>query len=382
MTTTHFMHTSYPPFDFILAGAAWRWMSLATVAAAAFLFTTAPAIWGYKELPLPPAYELKAQNPFADTTTLTIPEHEGERSHGAKIAPRLTGSVLLYLATSLSLHPYLPATLMGMLFLLAGIEIGFRITQDRLIGLLLGLTCAGLYATSGSFGLNWMPKPFDGIAMGMIGLAILALGRPGLWAGAAFLSLWTDERSIISLGLVALLIYFYPGWTRRQRWMHWIALGGACGVYGIGRVLLIFLLQWNMPDTSMLGHPLDLIFIALPIAAWTCFEGGWIVILYAGRSLHRVQSPLVWLYGAAGLLAILSCLIVLDVSRAAMFTFPMILVALAVLQQRGCSPRKLRLLMGACAAVSLLSPNFEIVLGRTVQMLPALPQALVSAVMR
>ena len=376
------MSDAKQPFDFILGGSSWRWLCLGTVLLAAFLFSTAPAVWVHTELPLPPAYELKAQNPFADTTALTIPEHEGERSHGAKIAPRLVGSILLYVARSLGLHPYWPAALFGALFLLGGIEIGFRLTKDRVIGLFMGLTFAGLYATSGSFGMNWMPKPFDGVAMGMLGLAMLGLGRPWLWAGAAFLSLWTDERSLVALGLLALLICVYPGWTKKQQWTHWISLGVACVAYGIARIALILLLQWNMPDTSMLGHPLRLVFIFIPVAAWTCFEGGWILVLYAGRSLYQARAPLLWLYSTAAALAILSCLIVLDISRAAMFAFPMIPVALAALQKQGTNLRELRLLMGASAAVSLLSPNFEIILGRAVQWLPAFPQVWVSSLMQ
>ncbi|MCJ8331998.1 MAG: hypothetical protein HRT89_19735, partial [Lentisphaeria bacterium] len=79
----------------------WIFKSLLIVSFAAVVFSSAPAVFFQKDIQLPPAYELKSQKPFADTSKLTIPPHDGERSHGAKLTPRLLGSVSLWLSSKL-----------------------------------------------------------------------------------------------------------------------------------------------------------------------------------------------------------------------------------------------------------------------------------------
>ena len=84
---------------------------------------------------MPPAYELKAREPFADTSRLAIPDNPYERSHGSKLTPRVAGSLLLHLAFRAGVNPYVPATAMGFLFLISGIAAGRQITGDRTVGL-------------------------------------------------------------------------------------------------------------------------------------------------------------------------------------------------------------------------------------------------------
>ena len=133
------------------AGRFWWLGYLVIVMVAAAVFTSVPSVLVDEKVVLPPAYELKAQHPLADTSQLTVPAHLGERSHGAKLTPRLAGSILLHWATRLSLNPYVPATMFGILFLLSGILIGHQVTGDRLVGFFMGLAFAGLYATAASF---------------------------------------------------------------------------------------------------------------------------------------------------------------------------------------------------------------------------------------
>ena len=69
--------------------------------------------------------------------------------------------------------------------------------------------------------------------------------------------------------------------------------------------------------------------------------------------------------------AISACLVVLDTSRVAAFAFPVIVIALAVLENYR-SETELRRIFGAAAMVSLLAPNFEVIAGVTVKWLPPL----------
>ena len=179
---------------------------LVIIAVAAAVFTSIPSVLVGEQVILPPAYELKSRHPFADTSQLTVPAHLGERSHGAKLTPRLVGSVLLHWASALSLHAYLPAAIFGVLFLLSGILIGYQVTGDRIVGFFVGMAFAGLYAAAASFTVIGAAKPFDGVAIGLAALAMISVRRPLLLATFAFLGLWTDERAITSLALIACLV--------------------------------------------------------------------------------------------------------------------------------------------------------------------------------
>ena len=356
------------------AGRFWMSRSLLALILATVLFNCAPAMLVSRQVELPPAYELKSQHPLADTSLLTVPSHPGERSHGAKLTPRLVGSILLFGTARLSLHPYLPATLGGIAFLLSGLIVGYRLSGDRVIGLLIGATFAGLYASAACFAVNWMPKPFDGIALGLAALTAALLESAWPFAFTAFLSCWTDERAIVSLGLIAVLILFWPGLEVRHKQARGAVLGGVVVAYAASRIVLARALQWHFPDTSLLGpaNPITVRFTVL--AAWTCFKGGWIALAVASWMLLRKGAYLLLgLLGVSVGFTIASCLVVADISRAGSFAFPLIAVAFAVLAGQRAKPRAMRRIAAACAVVSLLVPNFEIIAGVGVRWLVPLP---------
>lgn len=156
-------------YQWLTSGTFWWLKCWGCCLLAAFTFSCVPAVWMYPEVTLPPAYELKSSDPLADTSLLTEPVHEGERSHGAKLTPRLVGSYALLLTKRLEMHPYWPATIGGALVLLAGVLTGWRVSgtpelRDRGTGLWAGLVVAGLYTTNDCFAMNHGAKPFDGVA--------------------------------------------------------------------------------------------------------------------------------------------------------------------------------------------------------------------------
>jgi Flp pilus assembly protein TadD len=363
----------FSTLDTFTAGRFWMSRSLLALIIATALFSCAPALLINEPMPLPPAYELKSQHPLADTAVLTVPKYGGERSHGAKLTPRLVGSILLFLTAKLSLHPYFPATVGGIAFLLSGLVVGYRLAADRVIGLLLGLTFAGLYTSAACFAMNWMPKPFDGVALGLVALTAALIDRGWFFALTAFLSCWTDERAVVSLGLIAVLILFWPRLDAKGKQARWVVLGGVVVAYAALRFILAEALHWLPPDTSLLGTAIPITLGYSLLAVWTCFKGGWIAMAVASWMLFRNRAYLqLGVLAGSIALTIASCLLVADISRAGSFAFPLILVAFAVLKGQAASPRAIRLVAAACAVVSLLVPNFEIMTSAVVKWLPPL----------
>lgn len=349
----------------------WWLKYLMIVSIATVLFTSVPSVLIYEEVVLPPAYELKAQHPLADTSNLTIPRQLGEKSHGAKLTPRLAGSLLLYWAKKLSLHPYLPATLFGIIFLFSGIWIGYQVTGDRLIGLFVGMTFAGLSAAAASFSIVGTPKPFDGVAIGLLGMTMISARRHWLLAILSFLSCWTDERAIISLFFIACLVIAWPAFDSRAALSRCLTIAGAVGAYLVTRLALSAVLGWGTPDFSYVGVPPGALLFS-PLAVWSCFEGGLIAIVMAVLVLckHRDYAGLFLLVGSI-VVAVVPCVLVLDLSRTSSFAFPVIPMCYALLKRHGATTHELRSLAGTAGVISLLAPNFKIITGITVQWVPS-----------
>lgn len=365
----------------------WPWLAggLVTCVVATVVFSCAPVLLLGRPTALSAAYQAKSQNPFTDTTTVAEPL-PGERSHSAKLTPRVFGSILLAAARATGQHPYLPASLFGLVFLLSGLVVGTRLTGDRWLGLALGLTYAGLYAAADCFAVNLGPKPFDGIAIGLVGLVTMMLPHPGLMATAAFLALWTDERTAVALGLVAVLIAAWPDASPRQRQKLWAALATAVLAYAISRAVTAIACGWAPPDMSdvlVLRGPR-----AAPIATylatywnigtWLCCEGAWCLVGVAIWRLWQTgRKPFAGVFGAAAIAAVASCFVVLDVSRASSYAFPLIPAAYAVLAADTDGRRMLPVLAAAATGTTLLAPNFEVVIGYTVRYIqPLLPRLL------
>lgn len=311
--------------------------------AATLLFSCMPAVlldgpfWEDTEatsgaFPLPPAYQVKANQPLADTAVLQFPVDPGSQSHGAKLTPRVLSAACLYVARKCSLHPYLPATLGGCLYLLSGVIVGYRITRDRQLALGISLILAGLYTSNACFSMNFEPKPFDGIAIGWIALTLMLIDRPYLFSGSAFLACWTDERAILSLGLIGLTSLLLSDLELKSRWNRCWMLAGAVLSYFAVRKVVAMVCQWSPADMSMLGDNLLGSASYGQLATWTCLEGAWILVALAIWKNWQIQARLNSIaLSAAAVGCIVSCLIVLDISRAGSFAFPLIFASLAAL---------------------------------------------------
>ena len=324
--------------SYIIDGRYWVIKTWVLSLIAALSLSCVPAVfrdglqWEDLNPPLPPAYELKSDHPLADTAQLMIPIDEGSRSHGAKLTPRVFSAACLFLAKKINLHPYLPASLGGCLLLLAGIIAGYRISGDRMVGLGASLILAGLYSTNACFSMNFEPKPFDGVAIGLVALTLILIDRPILFTGSAFLACFTDERAIMSLGLIGLTAIFLPNMEPKKRQNRCWMLMAAVLIYVIARRVLGMLCQWSSADLSMLGDNLLISTSYWQLASWSCFEGAWVLIVLAIWTSWKNHSPIIsLLLVAAAIGSIASCLLVLDISRASCFAFPLIFAAMAAL---------------------------------------------------
>lgn len=356
----------------LISGDWWALKCLALAFLCGLIFSYAPAVAIHRNVDLPPAYSLKAEHPLADTSQLKEPAHEGERLHGAKLTPRLTGSFLLWMARHASLHPYLPASLFGLLFLLSGIIAAHQITGDRLSGLLLGLLYAGLYASSACFAINWMPKPFDGVAIGLVGLASMLRGRPWCLFLSCFLACWADERAMQGLFFIALLFHAWPCADRNARYRPLLVMGAAVVSYLLTRFGVALALGWHAPDMNLMSPPWSQAVSFVQPAAWTSFEGGWFIMGSALLLMTKMKAHVrLGVLSCALVLAITASIVVLDASRVGAFSFPLILVALAYLQHANMPALELRRLLGLSAAMTLLAPNYEIIVGVAVKWLPS-----------
>jgi hypothetical protein len=63
----------------------------------------------------------------------------------------------------------------------------------------------------------------------------------------------------------------------------------------------------------------------------------------------------------AGILSMASTIIVMDISRATTFIFPLIIVSLSVLVRYNVPLYQLRLVSACSAAISLIAPNLELI---------------------
>lgn len=237
----------------------------------------------------------------------------------------------------------------------------------------MGLTYAGLYAASTSFAVTWAPKPFDGVVLGFLGLAAASMRRPAWMAGWAFLACWTDERSLVALCFIGLLAFWWPGSHRRERLGRLAMLAGAVLLYAVLRWLAFRALGWQSPDSSWIGADWKTAWPFVQLAAWTCFEAGWILIVWAAWRMRQEGAYLDLALGAAAAaMAIASSLWVLDISRGCAFSFPLLLAMLARLKFHSFEGLSLRVVLGWVALATLLAPNFEIIKGSAVRWIPSL----------
>ncbi|MDX1928360.1 MAG: hypothetical protein SFV81_17665 [Pirellulaceae bacterium] len=370
--------TDAKPIETLFENARWLLQSLVVSLLACFGFSCAPAIWFNTDVQLPPAYELKASSPLADTSQLTVPENAGERSHGAKLTPRLVGSILLYASVQVGWHPYFASTLGGACVLLSGLCVGYRLTQDRYTAVMVSLVLAGSYVSNACFSINHTAKPFDGIALGLLALAAVSIPKPLMLSLFCFLACWTDERSMVSMAMLAVVIWLDRQLDSATKKYGTICLLVTAMAYFLTRIVAAKVLGWSSPDMSLLGEHLGISLCYWQVALWSLGDGLLLLIAVgtfgAWRDGDFMRAFIPWLAVA---FAVASSLLVLDLSRATAFAFPLLFVAVTLIHTHwGKTADAMRMISTLAALLSVMSNNVEVITSIAYTPLPSSPISL------
>jgi hypothetical protein len=269
----------------------------------------------------------KAASPFTNSMA-------GNGSHDAKITFRLV-MPLLVAVLHLNIAGVLLLTgLIGILNFYLVINLSYRITNDKVMALIMGLCCCFIYFGKCSF-IELRGGMFDGIAMCFL-LLTLITNNNWLRAVLVFFSAWTDERGLIASSLVWVYIVYQH---RNEPFTKKILNGGTIGLYiaWLAYAVIRYILTHRYglkTDTGGTGPSVLLNQINnIPIGVWSGLEGLWLLPLYAFALLYRNKKyfELLMFAGSCALIVIVG-VSVLDITRSEMYVLPAVFISLMVMR--------------------------------------------------
>lgn len=354
--TRAFMALVYGRARLFTHGRRWHWKATA-LAVGLSLLLSFPSI----DVALSGEFEsnwaaLKTQIDHPLTPALHPPE-----SHAAKIAFRLTVPVFLH-ALGLGVGGALLIDVAsGILFFFLLAQLLLEQTHDRVTALLGTAGAAGTFAGVSAFcDLRCVS---DALAICFLLVAMRARSRVGI-AAAVVLGAFTDERAALASSIVMLFGALESALSRDeghlgQRRLWSVVFAGAA--YLAIRWMLGFLFGLRTPvgDSAAIG---PLMFArnlhGLPFSLWTALEGLWIPVI--GALLLLVAQGYRGYAAAIGVSLALSFAVansVIDVTRSAIYVFPVFPLAARVLARF--EPRRVvRLLILWGAALALIAPTY------------------------
>lgn len=341
-------HLSRP----FLSGRFWT-IKTALLVTAISLFLAFPS---YESLRAPSATWDAVLSKAEDLRYNVLQDH-GESTNAARVNFRLTVPVV---SRVLGLNMYgLVAFqfLCGVALFALSAQLADNLTGDRFTALCLTLAIAGTYAGTTSF--LELRGIFDGVALFLV---MCALSTRRWWAVAlfVFLAAWTEERTLIVMPCV---LAYYALTSERLGWRSLVTAPVAGVFLGITVYVGSYVLYANVFSipVTYAGNGLYVLIGQInifPMAIWTAFEGGWLIVAMGILCLIRMPQRMVATLVVLGLVAILiASVMVVDVSRTTAFALPALFVALAAIAKHY-SASEVRQLTLAAAAVSLLWPMY------------------------
>lgn len=293
----------------LLTGRWWSVKVAATAAALSYLVQS-PALIAYHAFFLKVAYQGDAPlTPLKVTTS---------SSHEAKLAFRLVPPLLIHVLDLSVVEYYVLQALLG-IATLAGIAWLFhRAGYPRTWA--AGMTIAIAFTYVGAVWFVDTQPYFDALAASALVLALCVLDPIVVFAGAS-VALWTDERAIPALGVVA-LFHLY----RRHR-RGAVAVGVAMVAYAALRLYLGRHYGLSTGKGEIGPRVFFDYWTAYPLAIALALEGLWVVI---GIAYWRGLQKRNWLVVGAGVLTAASAAIsvmVNDVTRSTVYMLPGIVFA-------------------------------------------------------
>ena len=266
-------------------------------------------------------------------------------SHAAKLAFRLVPPLLVHV-THLSVEGYYVVQGLLGVATLALLAWCFHHTgYSRAWSLAIVIGIASTYMGAVWF-LDTQPY-FDAIAASALLVALCARPPAAVFLVAS-VALWTDERALLALGVVAL---FHFGRRRANTW----TVAAAVAAYLVVRLALGVRYGLTTGKSEIGPGVLIDYWRAMPLAITLALEGLWVIV---GAGYWRALQARRWPIVAAGLLTLLSALVsvmVNDVTRSTVYMLPGVVVA--VTQLVDLSPEQRRRLLGVPLAVCVLCPT-------------------------
>ncbi len=265
------------------------------------------------------AVAAQGDHPF---TPLDVPN---EAVHAAKLAFRLVPPLLIRFGHLSVGSYYVVQAVLGLVSLAALAWLFNQIGYSRRLSFALVLGLAFTYMGSVWF-VDTQPY-FDAIAVSALVLA-LCVTHPALVFAGASLALWTDERSILALAVVAL---FH---LRRREQSAVVAAVVALGAYIALRVYLGH--RYGLSTgRSEIGPPVFLDYWrTMPLALALSLEALWALIVVGLINPMRDRDWIAWATGACATGSALIAVMVDDVTRSTVYLLPAVVMAAAYFVER------------------------------------------------
>lgn len=314
---------------------------------AGFLNGRGPLVWG--------SILKQSAHPFAIT-------HYDPASHEAKMALRLLPPIIGHV---LGLNP------IGFFLFQVASYIGFCYLATRLILRASGDIAITVFAAIGcaASGLGSIlaidTSPFfDSVGFVFIALAMLS-ANPASIIGCFVLAGFTDERCIITIPMVFLFHCLRGGTAYPNTIWHilkanvaaWSAIVAA-PIYLLCRMLVTYATGLFTPHAPNELNYLFENFSEWPIALWSVFEGGWILVLGGLLIFYLRKAYLLLIFAILAMLpSIIAGWMVIDMTRSLCFIFPILLLTIGVICA---NERRPRTIFFYAMIVSLLFPSYAI----------------------
>lgn len=316
----------YKAIESITANQYWLLLSALLLVAVAMFFSF-PSYGDMNAKEWEPLFE-KAANPFANGSY-------ADGTHAAKLSFRLVLPLVVHYLHLNITGVLILLGIVGMLNLYLVLKLAHNILQDRQQAFIVGLCSALIYFGKCSF-TELRGTMFDGLAICFLLSAMLSRYYLAT-AIFIFLSAWCDERGLIASALVWLYfvikndepVFFKKIFSKQLlsiylAWIGYIAVRYVLSTtYGLhtdakGVGLGVLLNQINN----------------IPIGIWSALEGLWLLVIMGGVLLynHKRYMELLKYIGISSLILILG-LSVVDITRSVVYIFPVVFIALHLINK-------------------------------------------------
>ncbi len=250
----------------------------------------------------------------------------------------------------------------GLMFFYLLTGLALKITGSKLLAFLFALSFGFLYP--GSTFVNEMFGFFDAFAFFFLLVAMLDIPII-LTALALLLAFFTDERAVISSGLI---IFWWQYLQMQKTGKNFFtpspgawAWAAAITVYALLRWMLVVKFGFK---NQLAGTGLGELVYTLQyagLAGWQVFEGFWLLIVPALYYLYRNrQFALIAIFVGINLVLFTTALLVDDMSRSIAYMFPSIIIALYIVAKNFGAGLNFRLLLPAVVLICFICPAYNI----------------------